>query len=146
MGPSENAILQVGPNEVRLFQMGLAEDGPFQMCAAELCPSQVGPPQVQPRVLATEVDSIASSEDGEGSLNVRRELSGGLLLIRGTALLPRSALLDIGGQDLHHRPVIRLGRSGNPLEGIDPAQTDSEILTRDLLDGPGKAVGKLTFS
>ena len=108
MGPSENGLLQVGPDEVRLLQMGPAEDGPFQMCAAELGPSEVASPQVKARVLGSFVDPLASSEDGEGRLNVSCELLRGLLLIRGTALLPACPLPDVGAQEFHHRPVIRL--------------------------------------
>ena len=115
------------------------------MCAAEVCPSQVGSPQIKTQVLSSFVNPLASSEDGEGGLNVSGELSWGRLLIRRAALLPGSALADIGGQDFHHRPVVCFRALSNSFQGIDAAEPKLDILTRELIDGLGKAFGKLTL-
>src|SRR2546427_4286286 len=145
MGSSENRILQVGPTEVRLFQVGPAEDGPLEMCAAEVCPSQVGSPQIKTQVLSSFVNPLASSEDGEGGLNVSGELSWGRLLIRRAALLPGSALADIGGQDFHHRPVVCFRALSNSFQGIDAAEPQPHILPRAVSRRMGKAFRKVSL-
>jgi hypothetical protein len=59
--------------------------------------------------------------------------------------LPCSPLPHKGTQYLNHGGVIPLGILGDALQGVNPTESDSELLVAELLDGLGVPVGDVAL-
>ncbi len=59
--------------------------------------------------------------------------------------LPPSTLSNEGSQHFHNWSVVARRILRDPLEGVDTAQSDSQIIASQLLDGPDEPFGDLPF-
>lgn len=45
-----------------------------------------------------------------------------------------------GGEHLHDRTVVFPGVAGDPLEAVNPTQSNVELFAAELIDRPGEAL------